>query len=183
MSTDFVDHSPLIRKALDFAANCHEGQTRDAGDVPFVTHPLEVARLLHEAGYSDEVVAAGVLHDVLENTGAERDDLERRFGAEVARLVAAVSDDESIEDYGERKAALRDQVAQAGDCAAAVFAADKISKVRELHARTGNGRFERRDEQRIGHYCASLAMLDEQLPGRSLVDMLRVELDGVHALR
>jgi (p)ppGpp synthase/HD superfamily hydrolase len=180
--TEFVDRSPLIRAALNFAAGCHEGQTRDSDNVPFVTHPVEVACLLNAAGYSDEVVAAGVLHDVIEDTPADRADLERRFGPEVARLVAAVSDDESIEDYGARKAALRDQVARAGECAAAVFAADKISKVRELRARTGNGRFERRDEQRIEHYGASLEMLDEQLPGRSLVDKLRAELDGLHAL-
>ena len=83
--TDFVDRSPLTRDALAFAADCHEGQTRDQDDLPFVTHPVEVACMLHEAGYSDEVVAAGVLHDVLENTPAELDDLERRFGPEVAR--------------------------------------------------------------------------------------------------
>ena len=178
--TDFVDRSPLTRDALVFAANSHEGQTRDQDGMPFVTHPLEVACLLHEAGYSDEVVAAGVLHDTLESTDAELDDLERRFGPEVARLVAAVSDDESIEDYGDRKAALREQVALAGECAAAVFAADKVSKARELRARSG--RFSCRDELRIQHYEASLEMLDRVLPGRNLVDRLRGELDELHAL-
>jgi (p)ppGpp synthase/HD superfamily hydrolase len=178
--TDFVDRSPLTRAALEFAASHHEGQTRDEGGAPFVTHPVEVACLLHEAGYSDEVVAAGVLHDVLEDTDAERDELERSFGAEVARLVAAVSDDASIEDYGTRKAALRSQVAGAGECAAAVFAADKISKARELGAR--RGRFSRRDQARIEHYEASLQMLERTLPGRGLVDRLRVELEALHAL-
>ena len=178
--TDFVDRSPLTRDALAFAASSHAGQTRDSDDSPFVTHPVEVARLLHEAGYSDEVVAAGVLHDVLENTGAGSDELERRFGSEVTRLVAAVSDDESIDDYGERKAALREQVARAGECAAAVFAADKVSKARELRVR--GGRFSRRDELRIQHYEASLEMLDLVLPGRDLVDRLRAELVILHAL-
>ena len=86
--TDFVERSPLTRDALAFAATCHAGQTRDADDVPFVTHPVEVACLLHEAGYSDEVVAAGVLHDVLEDTDAERSDLEaalRRRGGRAGR--------------------------------------------------------------------------------------------------
>jgi (p)ppGpp synthase/HD superfamily hydrolase len=178
--TDFVDRSPIIRDALGFATSCHEGQLRDAGDVPFVTHPLEVACLLHEAGYSDEVVAAGVLHDVIENTDAELADLERRFGPDVTRLVAAVSDDPAIEDHAERKAALRDQVARAGECAAAVFAADKVSKAREL--RTRAGRFSRSDELRVQHYEASMEMLDQVLPGRELVDRLRGELDELHAL-
>jgi (p)ppGpp synthase/HD superfamily hydrolase len=180
--TDFVDRSPLTRGALAFAASHHEGQTRDLDDTPFVTHPVEVACLLHEAGYSDEVVAAGVLHDVLEDTDVERGELEERFGSEVARLVAAVSDDPAIEDHAERKAALRRQVAAAGDCAVAVFAADKVSKARELRARTGYGRFERKDEARIEHYRASLEMLDDLMPRHQLFDRLRTELDALHSL-
>src|SRR3954463_8418840 len=112
--TDFVERSPLTRAALDFAAREHAGQTRDIDSIPFVTHPVEVACLLHEAGYSDEVVAAGVLHDVLEDTEVTRGELEERFGPRVAELVAAVSEDPSIEDPAERKAALRAQVAAAG---------------------------------------------------------------------
>ena len=180
--TDFVERSPLTRDALAFAATCHEGQTRELDGMPFVTHPVEVACLLHEAGYSDEVVAAGVLHDVLEDTEAELGDLEERFGPAVAWLVAAVSDDPSIEDDAKRKAALREQVAEAGEHAAAVFAADKVSKARELRIRAGLGRFRRKDETRIEHYRASLEMLDELMPGHQLVDRLRAELDAVHAL-
>ena len=180
--TDFVERSPLTRDALAFATRWHEGQTRDADSIPFLTHPVEVACLLHEAGYSDEVVAAGVLHDVLEDTEVERGELEERFGSEVAGLVAAVSDDPAIEDHAERKAALRAQVARAGDDAVAVFAADKVSKTRELRVRTGYGRFERKDEARIEHYRASLEMLDDLMPGHQLVDRLRAELDALHSL-
>ena len=180
--TDFVERSPLTRAALDFAASRHAGQTRDIDNIPFVTHPVEVACLLHEAGYSDEVVAAGVLHDVLEDTDVERPELEERFGAEVAALVAAVSDDPSIEDDAKRKAALRRQVAKAGDEAAAVFAADKVSKARELRARARHGRFQRSDEGKLGHYQASLEMLSELIPAHQLVEQLREELGAVHGL-
>ena len=180
--TDFVERSPLTRDALAFAALRHEGQTRDIGDMPFVTHPVEVACLLHEAGYSDEVVAAGVLHDVLEDTDVQRAELEARFGAEVASLVAAVTDDPSIEDHTERKAALRHQVARAGEEAAAVFDADKVSKARELRARARHGRFQRSDEGKLGHYRASLDMLSELIPGHPLVEQLREELGAVHGL-
>jgi (p)ppGpp synthase/HD superfamily hydrolase len=177
--TDFVDRSPLIRDALAFAARWHEGQTRDQDGVPFVTHPVEVACLLHEAGYSDEVVAAGVLHDVLEDTEVERGELDERFGPEVAGLVAAVSDDPAIEDHAERKAALRAQVGRAGEDAAAVFAADKVSKARELRLRLEHGRFQRKDRPKVDHYEASLALLDELMPGHRLVDLLRAELQGL----
>ena len=177
--TDFVKRSPLTREALDFAATRHAGQTRGVDGIPFVTHPVEVACLLHEAGYSDEVVAAGVLHDVLEDTDVQRAELEARFGAEVASLVAAVTDDPSIEDHTERKAALRHQVALAGEEAAAVFAADKVSKARELRTRARYGRFRRIDEAKLSHYQASLELLSELIPGHPLVEQLREELGAV----
>jgi (p)ppGpp synthase/HD superfamily hydrolase len=180
--TDFVERSPLTRAALAFADQRHAGQTRDLDDLPFVTHPVEVACLLHEAGYSDEVVSAGVLHDVLEDTDADRGDIEIRFGPRVADLVEAVSDDPSIEDPAERKAALRRQVADAGECAAVVFAADKVSKARELRLRASRGRFARGDEGKVAHYEASLEMLSELLPEHGLVDQLRLELEAVQAL-
>jgi len=180
--TDFVERSPLTHEALDFAASRHAGQTREIDGVPFVTHPVEVACLLHEAGYSDEVVAAGALHDVLEDTDADRAELEERFCAEVARLVAAVSDDPPIEDRGARKAALRDQVAHAGECATVVFAADKVSKARELRARARHGRFQRSDESKLEHYRASLEMLTELIPSHQLVEQLREELEAMDGL-
>jgi (p)ppGpp synthase/HD superfamily hydrolase len=164
---DFVERSPLTREALAFADARHED----------VTHPVEVACLLHEAGYSDAVVAAGVLHDVLEDTDAEPSDLVHRFGVEVAGLVRAVSDDPTIEDEAERKAALRLQVARGGDSVAAVFAADKVSKARELRGRMGSGRSERGDRAKLEHYEASLEMLAELLPEHPLVGMLREHLD------
>ena len=180
--TDFVERSPLTREALDFANQRHAGQTRDLDDLPFVTHPMEVARLLHEAGYQDEVVAAGVLHDVLEDTDAERSDLESRFGRRVAELVEALTDDPSIVDDDERRAALRRKVADAGECAAVVFAADKVSKARELRLRLSRGRFGRADDGKLAHYEASLAMLSDLIPGHHFVDELRMELEAVRTL-
>lgn len=181
MSTrgDFLERSPLTREALAFAEGRHKGQTRDFDELPFVTHPLEVARLLHEAGYSDEVVAAGVLHDVLEDTDAERADLDARFGTAVTWLVTAVSDDPSIEDAEERKAALRRQVAGAGERAAAIFAADKVSKARELRLRVSRGELGEADRAKIEHYEQSLEMLAEIIPGHDLVEQLRLELDAL----
>ena len=183
MSTrsDFISRSPLTRDALAYAEGRHFGQTRDVEDIPFVTHPVEVASLLHEAGYSDEVVAAGVLHDVLEDTDAERAELDVRFGPAVAWLVSAVSEDPAIEDRAERKAALRRQVADAGERAAAIFAADKVSKARELRARASRGELKDGDRTKLDHYEQSLAMLDELIPGHDLVDQLRAELEALHA--
>jgi (p)ppGpp synthase/HD superfamily hydrolase len=177
--TDFVERSPLTRDALDFASDRHAGQVRDLdGEVPFVTHPVEVACLLHEAGYSDEIVAAGVLHDVLEDTDVQSDELRGRFGDRVAELVASVSDDPSIEDELEQKAALRRQVADAGEHAGAIFAADKVSKARELRQRLDQGTFSEQDRAKLDHYRASLDMLSGVVPGHAFLQRLREELEG-----
>jgi (p)ppGpp synthase/HD superfamily hydrolase len=177
--TDFVERSPLTRDALDFAADRHAGQVRDLdGEVPFVTHPVEVACLLHEAGYSDEVVAAGVLHEVLEDTDVQADELSGRFGARVAELVASVSDDPSIEDELKQKAALRRQVAEAGEYAGVIFAADKVSKARELRHRLDQGTFSESDRTKLDHYRASLEMLSGVVPGHDFLERLREELEA-----
>jgi (p)ppGpp synthase/HD superfamily hydrolase len=170
---------PRTRAALAFAAQRHAGQRRDVDGAPFMMHPIEVASLLHEAGYPDEVVAAGVLHDVLEDTDAERSELARRFGMEVAELVAALTEDPSIPDRAERKAALRRQVAEAGNEAAAVFAADKVSKARELRLRMENGPPDESTPVKVAHYSESLAMLAETIPDQPLVAQLREELQGL----
>jgi guanosine-3',5'-bis(diphosphate) 3'-pyrophosphohydrolase len=182
--TDFVERSPLTRRALEFAKRQHADQARELdGLAPLVTHPVEVACLLHEAGYPDEVVAAGALHDVLEDTHVEAGELEERFGHEVARLVMDVSDDPSIEDETERKAALRRQVAEAGQPAAAVFAADKISKAHEMRVRASRrGHIDPSDRTKLEHYEASLELLGRQMPEHRFVDQLRTELEALHAL-
>jgi (p)ppGpp synthase/HD superfamily hydrolase len=170
------------RAALAFADARHAGQRRKGDGAPYVLHPVEVGWLLHEEGYRDAVIATGVLHDVLEDTKTDRAELERVFGGEVAALVAVLSEDPSIADEAERKAALRAQVAEAGPDAAAIFAADKVSKARELRIRATHGRFQRKDQTRIEHYRASLEMLDELMPGHELAQRLRAELNALRAL-
>jgi (p)ppGpp synthase/HD superfamily hydrolase len=179
---DFLRQLPRTQRALGFAVKRHAGQRRELDDAPFMTHPLEVATLLYETGYPDHVVAAGVLHDVLEDTDTKPAELERRFGSEVAALVTDVTDDPRIENHAERKAALRSQVAQAGDEALAIFAADKVSKAREVRLRASRGRLDDRSRGKIDHYEKSLAMLTQLIPDHELVAQLRMELEALHAL-
>jgi (p)ppGpp synthase/HD superfamily hydrolase len=179
---DFARRLPNTRGALEFADERHAGQRREADDAPFVMHPIEVATILYEAGYPDDVIAAGALHDVLENTETRPRDIADRFGSRVALLVTAVTENPAIENEADRKAALRFQVARAGEKAAAVFAADKISKVRELRQRRSRGRLDHASGEKLAHYKASLEMLAEEIPGHELVEQLRLELEAVRAL-
>jgi (p)ppGpp synthase/HD superfamily hydrolase len=169
---DFVRGLPKTRKAITYAERLHAGQLRQVDGAPFILHPLEVAQLLHEAGAPDDVVAAGVLHDTLEKTDATADDLAARFGPRITALVCTVSEDERITSYTKRKAGLRDQVANAGSEAAMVFAADKLSKVRELR-RAADAPVRRR---RLTHYRRCAALLQEKLPDCPMVGALQVEL-------
>ncbi len=178
---------PLTAEAVRFAREWHEGQQRASDDAPFVIHPLEVGVLLHNAGAPDEVVAAGVLHDVIEDTSVSLPEIGRRFGPRVQQLVGAVTDDETIEDKDARKEASRRKVQAAGHDAAMIFAADKVSKVRELRTRITNARHAGepppKDAQRkLAQYDAGLGMLEHVLPGHPLVGQLRFELEALRAL-
>ena len=77
----------------------------------------------------------GVLHDVVEKTSATVEDVRDRFGDRTAEIVAAVTEDDSIDDFTARKAALRGQLETAGPDAHAVYAADKIAKARSCARR------------------------------------------------
>ena len=186
----FVGASRLLRDAYAFAAEAHAGQLQESDDSPYIEHPLAVARLLQRAGFGDEVVAAGLLHDTVEDCDVEPPELERRFGSAVAGLVSAMTEPERLTDFRTRKAAHRMQIADAGCEAAAIFAADKVANVHSLRravADQGEDSVRRRltkpFEQKVEHYGRTLQMLEDlQLP-LSLVPMLRTELEGLEAER
>ncbi|HEY5945428.1 MAG TPA: bifunctional (p)ppGpp synthetase/guanosine-3',5'-bis(diphosphate) 3'-pyrophosphohydrolase, partial [Kofleriaceae bacterium] len=80
----------LIRRAYQFAAQAHDGQTRKSGD-PYVTHPLAVAQVIAELKLDVASVCAGLLHDCVEDTSATVEQLSEQFGKEVAFLVDGVT--------------------------------------------------------------------------------------------
>jgi GTP pyrophosphokinase len=80
----------LIRRAFAFSAAAHEGQQRRSGE-PFVHHPLGVAQVLAELRMDDSTIAAALLHDVVEDTGAVIDQVRAEFGDEIASLVEGVT--------------------------------------------------------------------------------------------
>ncbi|MGZ6559494.1 MAG: HD domain-containing protein [Solirubrobacteraceae bacterium] len=172
---EFSRALPKTQVAVEYARRLHEGQRRQVDGQSFILHPLEVGALLYQAGAPDEVIAAGLLHDTLEKSDAAESDLSRLFGAHVTGLVCAVTEDDQIKGYAHRKAALRDQVADAGEEALMLFAADKVSKARELSLGAGLGVTVRR--RRLRHYRRCLALLQERLPDFPLVGLLARELE------
>jgi len=80
----------LICRAFDFAYQLHQGQYRKSGE-PYICHPVAVAGLLRDLGGSSAMIAAGFLHDVVEDTPITPEEIEQRFGEEVRRLVEGVT--------------------------------------------------------------------------------------------
>ncbi|MBU2896823.1 bifunctional GTP diphosphokinase/guanosine-3',5'-bis pyrophosphate 3'-pyrophosphohydrolase [Vibrio hepatarius] len=79
-----------LRQSYVVAKDAHEGQTRSSGE-PYIIHPVAVARILAEMRLDIETLQAALLHDVIEDTAATKEDLENQFGATVAELVDGVS--------------------------------------------------------------------------------------------
>jgi guanosine-3',5'-bis(diphosphate) 3'-pyrophosphohydrolase len=80
----------LLRKAYEFTAQHHQGQTRLSGE-PFVTHPLEVVNVLADMKLDLVCLAGGMLHDVVEDTSTTAERVRQEFGPEVARIVEGVT--------------------------------------------------------------------------------------------
>jgi guanosine-3',5'-bis(diphosphate) 3'-pyrophosphohydrolase len=85
-----TDSEGLLASAFDFAFQLHEGQFRASGE-PYIVHPVAVANLLRDIGASAPVIAAGFLHDVVEDTEVTPEEIEAHFGAEVRALVEGVT--------------------------------------------------------------------------------------------
>ncbi len=123
-----------ILAAAHFAAQCHAAQKRkgDAGE-PYINHLIEVAELIACSGevLDTNLVMAGFLHDTVEDTGVSPQELEQRFGGDVASLVMEVTDDKSLPKEM-RKALQVKNAPQKSPRAQTLKLADKISNLRSL---------------------------------------------------
>jgi guanosine-3',5'-bis(diphosphate) 3'-pyrophosphohydrolase len=179
--------SALVRDALATARQAHAEQTRDTGfgEIPFIEHPLAVAELLAEQGYPEEVLAAALLHDVIEYGNTPPSMLAEAFGERVAALIATLTEDLDIDGYEERKREYRERVAAAGADAWAIFAADRTANVvvtREAYAEAGesvDSGLEVPLDLKILVWEYDLEMLFDHSPSEALVDRLREELVGL----
>lgn len=84
------DQVAAIRRAYEFGANAHTGQRRMSGE-PYIQHPLEVTSILADMRMDHETLVAALLHDVIEDTGTDKDVIRAEFGRDVAAIVDGVS--------------------------------------------------------------------------------------------
>jgi (p)ppGpp synthase/HD superfamily hydrolase len=175
--------SELIGKALEMAEQAHAGQTRNgSGGMAYIHHPIAVAELLAGNGFDESTIAAALLHDVVEDSDASVEDVAVRFGEPVARLVAALTEDETIEPFQRRKDDHRRHVAQVGGDALAIYAADKLSNIRVLRrtlaseGEAAGEEFEAPLDVKEGVWADDLEMLRRQAADLPFVEQLGDEL-------
>src|SRR5205814_9984730 len=90
------DDLEIIRKAYDYSLQHHKGQSRATGE-PFLVHPLQVAMVLAEMKLDPTAIAAGLLHDSVEDTPATKEEILREFGPQVGHIVEGVTKISKIE--------------------------------------------------------------------------------------
>jgi (p)ppGpp synthase/HD superfamily hydrolase len=145
LSSSFSLLTPRLEQALRYAALGHRGQVRRTGELPYFEHVVAVAWILDRAGFDEDVVIAGLLHDLVEDTATTPQDIESRFGRVVADLVGYCSEQKTDAEGRKRPWIDRKRdhlacMARAPVEARAVVLADKIHNLISIDIDLREGR-------------------------------------------
>lgn len=124
----------IIFKALAFASEKHKDQKRKGGsESPYINHPIKVAKILVENNEENNatLLAAAILHDTIEDTNTNKEELEDLFGFEVCKIVCECTDDKTLKKH-ERKQFQIDSAAGASNQAKKLKIADKICNMMDI---------------------------------------------------
>lgn len=184
---DWIRRSRLVSDAYGLAAAAHGDRRRPSDGRYFLEHVVEVAGLLHDAGFGDELVAVGLLHDSVERGTLTERELRDGMGAGICSLVQTLSEDAGIASFDRRKAGLREQVESGGRLAITVYAADKLSDLRglrrgiEIYGARLSERLDSSLDAMVAHYRESVEMIESTRPGSVFLTDLRPELESLKA--
>ncbi|MCC6551764.1 MAG: bifunctional (p)ppGpp synthetase/guanosine-3',5'-bis(diphosphate) 3'-pyrophosphohydrolase [Polyangiaceae bacterium] len=175
----------LLKRALDQAAVWHRAQKRKYpnADVPYMSHLAGVAVTLARHGFDDEVVAAGALHDVIEDQGVTREELAGRFGARVAGLVWHVTEHDKSQPWEERKRRYLAAFPGKPWEAQAISLADKIDNFRSIAVCAADhgdpwAMFKRGKDVQMARFEELLSMC-RALAAHPLIDEYGAALDAI----
>jgi (p)ppGpp synthase/HD superfamily hydrolase len=151
VATTLTEASGGRAQAIAFLIDAYEGvRTAPGKGLP---HAQAVADILRDAGYDERAQVVALLHDVVEDTPRSLQDVRDEFGETIAAMVQALTEDDSIRSYAQRKRELRAQVIGAGTTVMNIALADKIASLQ--HARITATRVRRR---KLAHYDATLQL-------------------------
>ena len=178
-------YTPLIQKAIRFSIKTHEvyqHQKRKGKDIPYITHPLSVGLILALSGAGEEVIAAGILHDTIEDSIAEKkvttEMLTERFGKQVAALVASVSEFHKDQPWEVRKREALEHIQTFSHESLLLKSVDILSNASELlddHERIGDTVFDRFNapkEKILKNYLVTITAIVTRWPESPLADDL-----------
>lgn len=172
----------VIEKALQVASQAHEKQYRKCTNIPYITHPVAVGMILMKAGYDDDIIAAGILHDTVEDTELSLEDIERIFGIKIAKIVEGCSEPNKSLTWEERKEHTIELLKTASVDIRAVACADKLHNIRsiisdfEQHGDAVWGRFRRGKLQQEWYYRNVIESLGFMMTFK-LLEELQKEVD------
>ena len=127
-----------FNRAIEFAAEKHASKKRKGADLPYIVHPMEVCAIASTMTEDLEVLAAALLHDVIEDSDATEGDIKERFGERVAKLVAHESEDKMDhlpreESWVYRKQQALERLKGASRDAQIILLGDKLSNMRSIY--------------------------------------------------
>lgn len=133
-----MEKLPLLDRAIAFAVMKHSGQRRKGADLPYITHVVEAMEIVSRMTDDEELRAAAVLHDTLEDTGTTKEELVQCFGSRVADLVAAESENKRADQRAEdtwmtRKQEMISHLAEGTTEARMLALGDKLSNIRAMY--------------------------------------------------
>lgn len=123
----------LLTKAIAYANKMHAGTCRKGTDMPYIVHPLEVMHNLYLMKAGKALMAAGVLHDVVEDTDATIADIEKNFGKEIAELVNSHTEQNKELPWEKRKVIAMEEERNLPKEMQMLALADKLSNIRAMH--------------------------------------------------
>jgi myo-inositol-1(or 4)-monophosphatase len=159
----------MVNEAVSYASRAHAGQYRKGTRIPYIVHPMEAAAICASFTDDPEVIAAAVLHDVVEDTAGTQEEIEELFGARVAAIVAGDSEDKRegmppAETWKLRKSENIAHMAASPDVGTRmVCLGDKLSNIRAIQRdfeKLGDGlwaRFNQKDPAEHAWYYSRIA--------------------------
>jgi len=173
-----MNHTPQIKKAIQFAAKKHNGHLRkETEPLPYITHLFSVALLVAEDGADDDTVSAALLHDTVEDTDTTREEIAQAFNERVADLVTAVTEPTGL-PWKERKTHYLAHLETADDEALIIAIADKIDNIEsKLAAYEKEGdmihsRWSQKPEEYLWFHDEALCIAQKRLPEHRLTKRL-----------
>ena len=171
--------SSKITTAIEMCCELHKNQTRKATTVPFASHPISVGFILLSSGYMEEIIIAGILHDVLEDTTGTEKDIENIFGKHVVSLIKGVTENISIKSWEDKKNSYLKNLKNAENDIKAISAADALDNCRSMIRVLKNGiniwdAFTVSREKIIENYKQRVSIIKE-----TLQDAITTELESV----